>query len=248
MDSGMGKLAAGGSDLQRPEQLIDAYLLERLRGALEELGELAQKALDEKAVEGAYARVKALRGLRRAVGALVQGQSEETRPAVYLVSASFLRIALRLLTKTHNEELVYVTGPEDGKHLFALTRLVRFALSEKSVAYAAPEPASQTAALTRLDKRQERLLATFHSHPGRGAQASTPSSVDLSTQGNLERMGYPSIGAIFTRDGFVRFYSVKRRFRVVVSGADCEQVGEYLFRLTDITPKPLLRRLIRHAS
>jgi len=248
MDRAMEKAVAGASDLRRPEQLLDGYLLKRLHGALDELGELAQGTLDEKAVEGAYARVKELRGLRRAIVSLVEGEKSETQPSVYLVASSFLRIALRLLTRTHDEELVYVTGPEDGKRLFALTRLVRFALSEKGVAHAEPEPSSQTAALTRLDKRQERLLAAFHSHPGRGAGATAPSSVDLSTQKNLERMGYPSIGGIFTRDGFVRFYSAKRRFQVIVSGADCERVGEHLFRLKRITPKPLLRRLIKHAS
>ena len=231
-----------------PGKLVDAYLRERLRSTLEDLGELARNTVADEEVDRVYARVKRLRALRRAVESLGEGQEGGARPAVYLVSAQFLETAFRVLTRSPNEELVYVTGPEDGKQLFALTRLVRFALAERSIAHAAPEPISQTRALARLVEREERLLATFHSHPGRGARATTPSSVDLSTQSNLERMGYPSIGAIFSRDGFVRFFSSDRSFRVVVSGAGCERVGEGLYRLTTAAPKSLLRKVIRHVT
>ena len=215
----------------RPAELVDAYLRDRLQRELEELGEIAQNASNEEAVDRVWARVKEIRELRRAVDILADGQQDGARPVTYLVGATLLDSAHRLLTRSRHEEIVYVTGPEDGRQLFALTRLVQFELADKSAAHATPDPVSQTEALTRLEKRKERLLAAFHSHPGKGTEATSPSSVDLSTQADLERMGYPTIGAVFSRDGFVRFYSVNRKFRVVASGAGCEPVGENLFRL-----------------
>ena len=232
---------------RKPEELVDSYLRDRLRRELEDLGELAQNAISEEAVDRVWGRVKELRELRRAVEALADKQ-EDCLPATYLVSATFLDAARRYLTRSRFEELVYVTGPEDGGHLFALTRLVRFRLSEKSVAHAAPDPISQTEALTQLEKREERLLAVFHSHTGRGAGATSPSSVDLSTQAGLERMGYPTIGAVFSRDGFVRFFSMNRRFRVAASGAGCEPIDKNVFRLGDATRRSLIHRVIHHAS
>jgi proteasome lid subunit RPN8/RPN11 len=160
----------------------------------------------------------------------------------YLVSASFLHEAFDALTKTGDEHLVYATGPEDGKKLFALTRLVTFDLAEASVVGAAPDPASQLKALAELDRNGERLLATFHSHPGKGAGATAPSGVDLSTQEGLEKLGYPAIGVVFSRNGFVRFYAANRDFRVVVSGSGIESVEERLFRLADANPRALFCR------
>jgi proteasome lid subunit RPN8/RPN11 len=222
-----------------PEQLVDGFLQETLAGALIELDAQARGMGDDQAVERTYTRVRELRRLRRAVESLAHGVTADTGGAVYLASASFLAEAFRTVTPTPDEHLVYATGPEDGKRLFALTRLVTFELAERGIAHAAPDPASQIAALTELDRSEERLLATFHSHPGKGPGATTPSSVDLSTQAGLEKMGYPTIGAIFCRDGFVRFFSVNRRFRVVVSGAGIEQLEAHLFHLTEVAEKSL---------
>ena len=138
--------------------------------------------------------------------------------------------------------------PEDSKQAFAITQLVTFKLAEKSRVGATPDPTSQLAALTELDQRGERLLAVLHSHPGRGAGATMPSSVDRATQDGLEKMGYPTIGAIFSRDGFVRFFSVNRRFRVAVSGAGVEPAGDRIFRLADVAPKTFLQRVVSHVS
>lgn len=231
-----------------PDRALDEFLMERLRGALEELGVLARGTGEHDAVDRAYDGVSRLRQLRQALKILAQGRTAGETTPVYLVSASFLTEASHALTRSHDEDLLYATGPEDGKTLFALTRLVAFKLAEKSVAHAVPDPASQIAALTELDRREERLLAAFHSHPGRGAGATTPSSVDLSTQAGLEQMGYPTIGAIFGRNGFVRFFSANRPFRVVVSGAGIEQVDEQLFRASDVAEKSFLRKVISHDS
>lgn len=233
-DEREGKKESGG-------RLIDEFLVETLAGTLADLSEQARRTRDDAIVERTYGRVKQLRQLRHALSTLVQRGADENPPPVYLVSAAFLAEAFATLTKTKDEDLVYATGPEDGTKLFALTRIVAFDLASKGVAHATPEPKSQTEALLELDERGERLLATMHSHPDRGAGATKPSSLDLATQAGLERMGYPAIGAIFCRSGHVRFFSANRAFRVVVSGAGCEQLEERVFHLADIAPKSFLQ-------
>lgn len=226
---------------QRPDQLIDSFLSEKLGATLDELRLHAWQTDGNEMPEAVYGRLKRLRQLRSALATLTQGEAASSLHFAYLISAAFLREAFHALTKTRDEHLVYATGPDDGKRLFALTRLVTFNLAQRSLAHATPERTSQLKALTQLDKNEERLLATFHSHPGRGARATAPSGVDMSTQRGLEKNGYPAIGAIFSRDGYVRFYAVNRLFRVTVAGAGVEQVDDHLFRITDIEPRSLFR-------
>jgi len=229
----------------RPDRMIEEFLSEKLTITLNELRQRAWEIGADASLEAVYNEMKRLRRLREALAALVLGESSTVVKPSYLVSSSFLRKAFQTLTKTRDEHLVYATGPEDGRVLFALTRLVTFNLAARSAAHAAPEPRSQLKALMQLDENEERLLATFHSHTRTGVGATTPSSVDHSTQKGLEELGYPTIGAVFSRDGYVRFYAVNRGFRVVVSGAGVEKIEESLFRLTDTGRSSLLRRRSR---
>lgn len=231
-----------GISEQQPEHLLERHLLVTLRGALGDLAAQAHELGDDASMQRAVTRVKEVRSLREALHELAERRTAKVDTATYLVSTSFLVAAHRVLTRTRNEHLVYATGPEDGECLFALTRLVCFKLAGHSIAHASPEPSSQTAALVELDQRGERLLATLHSHPGRGINATVPSSVDLATQDRLERAGYPAIGVVFSRDGCVRFFSVNRRFRVEVSGTGNNRIGDRLFQLTDLSARPWFRR------
>lgn len=241
----MGTTDTNGIGAETPlevnAQLVDGFLSENLAATLEQLRQQAWQTDGTTMPEATYERLKRLRQIRAALAALMtQSKVEDARHFVYLISAAFLRDAFYALTKTRDENLVYATGPDDGTRLCALTRLVTFNLAQRSVAQAVPEQSSQLAALSQLDKNEERLLATLHSHSGIGARSTMPSPTDRSTQQGLERNGYPAIGAIFSRDGYVRFYSVNRLFRVAVSGAGARQIDDYLFQITDIKPRPRL--------
>jgi proteasome lid subunit RPN8/RPN11 len=227
-----------------PAREVDAYLLRNLLMELAEFNDRATSIGDDPAVSDAYARVIELRELRRATQRLSEVEPETVN--TYLMRTSFLEEAFRILTRTPHEHLVYATGAEDGDRVFSVSQLVHFDLESQSMVGAAPEPASQAKALLSLEETRERLLATLHSHPGTGPGATDPSSVDLSTQRNLEKAGCPAIGLVFSRDGYVRFYAVERRFRVSISGAGCERVERDLFRLTNVAPRTLLRRVINH--
>jgi hypothetical protein len=222
-------------------RLIDGYLSENLSATLEELRERVWQTDGSEMSDEIHNRLKKLRKIRSALSVLKsRSRNEDARKFTYLISASFLKSAYRALTKTRNEDLVYATGPDDGERLCALTRMVTFDLAQQSVACAVPESTSQLRALLQLDENEERLLATLHSHPGTGPEQADPSGTDLSTQRGLERNGYPAIGVVFSRDGFARFYSVSRPFRVIVSGAGVKQVNDCLFQITDLKPQSLL--------
>jgi len=162
---------------------------------------------------------------------VVCAAGDSSRPPTYLVSSDFLSEVGAFLTRTSDEGLVYVTGPEHDDRVYALTRFVTLK-TQSSIAHASPDPASQLQALSELDARGERWLAMFHSHPGSGAGATKPSSMDLETQSRLEKAGYPVIGAVFSRDGHVRFYARQRPFEVAVSGNGSQRIGKRLFRIT----------------
>jgi len=232
---------SGQIPMGHPHQQVDGYLSKKLEAALEELCRQARQTDGSRMPEATYARLKYFRQLRSALASLSQGQAGDSLYFAYLISAPFLRDAHLVLTKTRDEHLVYATGPDDGNRMCALTKLVTFDLAQQGVAHAAPELTSQLLALRQLDKNEERLLATFHSHPGNGARATTPSSVDMSTQRGLEKNGYPAIGVVFSRDGYVRFYSANRLFRVTVSGAGVKQVDDCLFHITDIKARSMHR-------
>ena len=230
------------------ERVVVTFLERLLDKAVGELSKSALGGTEDTAVEQAFGRVMVLRRVRQAAEALAQRAAPVEAEPVYLVGSRFLIDTYRTLTRTPDEELVYATGPEDGEQAFAISELVAFKLAQKSRVGATPDPTSQLEALMELDRHGERLLAVLHSHPGYGAGGTTPSPDDRTTQQGLERMGYPSIGAIFSRDGFIRFFSVNRRFRVAVSGAGVEKAGDHIYHLTDIVPKSFVRRVVCRVS
>jgi hypothetical protein len=224
-------------------RLLEEHLSEELSGIFEKFRQHGWQTDGVEILDEIYARLKKLRKMRSAL-AIVRSHAENGDDGcfTYLISASFLKSAHQTLTKTRDEDLVYVTGPDDGERLCALTRIVRFDLAQQSAAYAVPESTSQLRALLQLDENEERLLATLHTHTTCVPERTKPSTVDLSTQRGLEKNGYPAIGCIFSRNGYVRFYSVDRLFRVVVSGAGVKQIDDFLFRITDVStqePRPV---------
>lgn len=203
--------------------------LKKLEGAF--------RAGDKGDVETAYERAREVLTARTALRRAPQLVEEEKTP-VYLTEYRFLKDAFQFLTQTDEEGFCLATGPELNGRLFALTRRLEPKLERQSAAGAEPEFGSLSETLTRLDNDQGgRLTAYFHSHPGKGAGSTRPSGVDRSTQERFEGGGYPAIGAIFSRDGYVRFFSCRRQFRVKVSGTGGEEVEDRVFKLSESESK-----------
>ncbi|MFB6075742.1 MAG: hypothetical protein ABEK17_01220 [Candidatus Aenigmatarchaeota archaeon] len=151
---------------------------------------------------------------------------------LYLMDYSFLEEAYEFLVQDQNEGFCLVTGPETNKNVFALSTIIEPEMEFRSPGGAKPK-FGQLADLLEdmLEKRGNRMLSYFHSHPGSGQGATRPSGTDYDTQEKFERGGYPAIGAIFSRDGYIRFYSYARAFQIEVSGKGGEQVEQGIFKL-----------------
>jgi proteasome lid subunit RPN8/RPN11 len=208
---------------------VDTLLAERLQATTEEL-RVSALIPSRKEAERALAHALMLAELRRDL-ALVRDRSNrgQTVP-LYIVSSLFLAESFRYLVRDPAEDMHFVTGCELGP-VRVLERLVDFDKAERTTVRVAGKPASTHQALIGLEAKGHRLTAWMHSHPGLGAGATRPSSTDLDHQRRLEQGRYPAIGAIFSRDGWVRFFSAGTPFRVDVFGAGVRRADERVYQL-----------------
>ena len=88
--------------------------------------------------------------------------------------------------------------------------------------------------LIKLEQFGHRLLAHFHSHPGRGSDSTHPSGTDRAFQQRLEKGGHVAVAAIFSRDGYVRFFRLDGNFQLEIHGSGIEECEDNVYRLTDL--------------
>jgi hypothetical protein len=88
--------------------------------------------------------------------------------------------------------------------------------------------------LIRLEQFGHRFLAHFHSHPGKGADATHPSGTDNNFQRRLEKAGHVALMAIFSRDGYVRFLRLDQNFELNIFGEGVESYAPGIYRLKNI--------------
>jgi len=151
---------------------------------------------------------------------------------IYAVSSLFLKESFRLLNQREVESLHFVTGPEiEGTKV--LDKIVDLRLEKQSVVYAKADAGAIREALIYLTEHGFRLWGCFHIHPGYGPSSIFPSGTDKTLDRLLNRGGYDCVGAIFSRDGFVRFFSSKK-FEVKIYGNGVEKVDEKTYRLVEI--------------
>lgn len=157
----------------------------------------------------------------------------EPEEPVYLASSLFLKESFNLLNQREVESMHFVTGPEiDGVKL--LDHIVNFTLEKQSVVYAKADSKDMASALVNLAQCEHRLWGYFHIHPGMGACSTLPSGTDLALDRLLDKGGYKAIGAVFSRDGFIRFFS-SRSFKIQLYGKGVEKVNERLYHFANIS-------------
>ena len=171
--------------------------------------------------------------LQQGARKLMPAGARDDQETTYLVGSLFLYDCHRELIRGPNEHMHYVTGLKLGS-ILTMDRIISFGLDAATPVFAQGNLASSHEALMGLTRFGHRLHGLFHCHPGKGKEATRPSQIDLDTQERQERGKYPVIGAIFTKDGFVRFFSVSNRFHIVAYGDGVEHVGETVYRLTEI--------------
>jgi len=153
------------------------------------------------------------------------------RPLIFIVSTRLLVESYRYLSKDRqNESLVDISGIKLDSMIFA-ERLEALEHDRRNPVYAKSNLSSAFKTLMKIDKYGGLLAAVFHIHPGTGSEAIRPSSIDLHDQNRREKVGMKAIGAIFSRDGYVRFFSNDLKFSVKIIGKGVIQHGRYLYQL-----------------
>lgn len=153
-----------------------------------------------------------------------------TSLVTYVCDGWFLQDLIRDLTPGADEEITHVTGARVGS-VRVLSRLCRLTVQNKTPVFAKATARSCADTEIEILEHGNMLHAMAHSHPGEGAVATHPSSIDVNYLGRIQRVGSDAIGIIITRDGWVRFYSVVKPFRVVVMGSGVTQVEEHVFHI-----------------
>jgi len=224
--------------MQTPDanvNLLDAKrheLIERRETLIHQLGQAARCLEDDLArqklehVERANEFIATLDGLAREAR-----EARERRR--YVVSSLFLHESFKKLTADQDEQFFFVTGTEIGGAL-VLDQWAEFAHQKRSMMGVTAEPRATHGLLIKLEQFGHRLLGHFHSHPGRGADATAPSGIDERFQGRLESAGHVAVMAIFSRDGFIRFVRLDQSLEIEIHGQGVENHAPGIYRLTDI--------------
>lgn len=158
---------------------------------------------------------------------------KEDNKNIYMLSSVFLRDCFNFLNKVKVESLHFVTGPQLG-NIAILDRIIDLPLETQTFVFARAETLAVRKALIYLSKCDHKLQGCFHIHPGLGIDSTMPSSIDLRLQDTLDKGGYKAIGAIFSRDGYIRFYS-SLEFEIQIYGKGAEKIDGRVCRITEIS-------------
>ncbi len=165
--------------------------------------------------------------------------SLEPKPVLrYRIGSLFLKEAFECLVAAPEEAMRIVSGIVLEENLFILDRLIQVEY-KASIVGAKADVKDLFKKLIELDEKYGHLLlGVCHSHPFKGIAGTCPSGVDYNLQQSLETAGYKTIQAIFSRDGYIRFFSNKLSFEIEVYGKGIEKItgqeNEKIFKLTGI--------------
>jgi hypothetical protein len=175
--------------------------------------------------------------IRRAndfLASLDQIVAENTRsaeqPRRYAVSSLFLHECAKKLTADQKEQFFFITGSE-VEDVLVLDQAAEFAHQRRSPMGVVADIPSTHNLLIRLEQFGHKFLAHFHSHPGKGPDATHPSGTDTDFQRRLEKAGHVALMAIFSRDGYVRFVRVDKNFDLEIYGEGVESYAPAVYRL-----------------
>jgi hypothetical protein len=160
----------------------------------------------------------------------------------YWISSATLAEAYSFLTQRlpatgqEPEWMLAVTGLKNDR-VRTLEHLIEVKLASQSPGQASFDMQDFTRIAVSLYEHGQALHAIFHSHRFHGPPH--PSGVDDRLQRLLEEGGYPAIQAVFSEDGYVRFFA-RRPFAVEVhgKGVTCLDRERFLYRITHFSTLP----------
>ena len=156
-----------------------------------------------------------------------------TGPRHYAVSSLFLHESYKKLTADQDEQFFFITGAEVN-NVLVLDQWAEFAHQRRTRMGVVADMPSTHNLLIRLEQFGHKFLAHFHSHPGKGADATHPSGTDENFQKRLESAGHLALMAIFSRDGFVRFVRMDQNFEIEIYGEGVKNYAPGIYHLTQL--------------
>ncbi len=160
---------------------------------------------------------------------IINTKKQQNHP-VFMLDYWFLQDLIRYLTPGPDEIAVYVTG-NDFDNIKMPYRICDVELETQSVVYAKASAKSCSDVLISLFEKGYKLQIMAHSHPGRGPEASCPSSIDINYLAKIQDAGSDAVGLIVTRDGYVRFFSVRTEYEISIKGKGVQHVEENVFKI-----------------
>jgi len=130
---------------------------------------------------------------------------------------------------TPDEKFCYCTGIIDKRtNTIMPAKLLGPDMSVRNPGYVKGDWSSIHTVLSELDEWHHAMLVQCHMHPGAGADSTHPSGIDMRNHQGLEA-NYPVIGAIFVRDGHIRFFSAEKEFEVEIYGKGVRKIADKLY-------------------
>jgi len=158
-----------------------------------------------------------------------------TEPGIptYCFGSSLLYDTFHRQVAIPTETIDYAVGHRHGSFM-TVEQVIPLQLESSSVSRAEGNSRDNARVLVEAERLGGILSCYFHTHPGHGPHANLPSPTDFATQKRFEQGGYAVIGGIFSRDGYLRFFTHEKPFNISISGKEVEHVGENLYKLTKI--------------
>lgn len=202
---------------------------------------LKTKEVFDKEVENLNFEMESLKEFRSRFDVLIQDvklRERKIKPIRYKTGSLFLKECFEYLTSSPDEAIHLVSGMKLDEENYILDRLEKVQY-QATVVGAKADVRSLFQKLAKMDSTYgHSLLAVFHSHPCKGVGGTCPSGIDKNLQDNLEKCGYKAIQAIFSRDGFIRFFSNALAFEIEIFGKGVERMEEKengkIFKLSEV--------------
>jgi len=206
-------------------------LLERSRKLLSEMQRLVLEDFDFEGAKQLLTRLTDVGEMRQLLMELSSAETVSEDTPNFVIASEVLYLAYRKLCKIPTESILYAVGSRYG-NVFTVERLVPLKLDKSEIAYASADLAASSKVLIDLELYGSLLTCYFHAHPGRGSGANHPSGIDTNNHARLEKGNYRTVGGIFSRDGYLRFFTDKMPFKITISGKGVDCVGPNLWKLT----------------
>jgi hypothetical protein len=131
------------------------------------------------------------------------------------------------------EALCFMSGHREDPHIY-LEEVFKPNMNNQTQISASADRMSIYLIFHEMDVTGKAFVGAAHMHPGTGPGCTNPSSIDLKTHSNYEQGGYKAIGMIFSRDGYLRFYTYKNPFEVYINGDFIETFDEeeHIYKLS----------------